>query len=166
MLRDILEYPEVTVSRVSSRTGIPKGTVSRYLSVLVREGYLRRVGRGFSLSDSPLVPATRLLLNIILLRTLVTLPGWAEGIGAYGSWGTGTNTADSDLDLWVYGKTPPAAADLARLQRSLREQLRIEVNLLVLTPSRIQKIRDEDPPFSKSFSSSMITIRGKPVVLS
>jgi predicted nucleotidyltransferase len=96
----------------------------------------------------------------------VTLPEWAEGIGAYGSWGTGTNTGESDLDLWVYGTTPPASADLARLQRSLREQLSTEVNLLVLTPGRIQNIRDDDPPFFASFSSSMVTIRGNPVVLS
>ncbi len=165
MLQDVLEYPEVTVSRVSSRTGIPKGTVSRYLSVLVREGYLKRVGRGFNLQDSPLVTATRLLLNIIRLRTLVTLPVWAESIGAYGSWGTGTNTGESDLDLWVYCNNLPAAADIARFQRSLRERLKTDVNLFVLTPERIRKIRDEDLPFYASFSSSMITIRGKPVVL-
>ncbi|HOT04062.1 MAG TPA: nucleotidyltransferase domain-containing protein [Methanolinea sp.] len=111
--------------------------------------------------DSPLIVALRKLLNILALQISLPLPVWADGIGAYGSWGMGTNMEGSDLDLWVYSKKVPPAELSGRLRRSFRDSLSVDVQILLLTPERIQDLHMNDPPFYSSLIQSMILIRGE-----
>jgi predicted nucleotidyltransferase len=164
ILQTVLHLQTFTVSQVATRTGVSKGMVSRYLSLLTGEGYLERSGRTFRLRETPAIIAIRRLLNIFELCRAILLPPWAEGVGVYGSFGTGTNNAESDIDLWVFAGTPPRSEDAGQYQRSAREKLQREIHLLVLTPERVRQIRESDPVFYSSLIASMTVIGGKSFV--
>jgi len=164
MLRTILGLPVVTVLEIARREGVAKGTVSRYLTLTERGGLIQRSGRKYRVITSPVTIATKKLLNLFQLEDVVTLPGWAEGIGVFGSWGLGTNTAESDLDLWVYAKEVPPAGETGRLQRAIRDAVQSEVHVLVLTPERVHSLQENDPPFYTSLIESMVTLRGQSFV--
>jgi len=164
LLRAVLDRPTVSVTHLSEQKRVTRGTASRYLSLMLKAGVLVREGQRYRLVDSPLTVALRKLLNILTLRIALPLPEWAEGIGAYGSWGMGTNMEGSDLDLWVYVKEVPPAEQTGRFRRSIRDTISLEVQILLLTPERIQDLRRNDPPFYSSLVQSMILIRGEPFI--
>lgn len=164
LLRTVLEHPTMSVSAIAARHGVTRGMVSRYLSMLEAEGILVRDGRGYRLVESPSVVAIRRLLNTLILTQTIHLPDWAWGIGVYGSWGRGTNTEGSDLDLWVAAQEVPPAEEMGRLRMTIRNAVHADVHILLLTPERIQQIREKDPPFYESLVGSIITIRGESFV--
>lgn len=57
------------------------------------------------------------------------------------------NRQYSDLDALFRAEVRPFENDLARLQRDLSLKTRSEVDLLVLTPEKLDRIKREDPPF-------------------
>lgn len=65
----------------------------------------------------------------------------------YGSWAKGMNRQYSDLDALFRAEVRPFENDLARLQRDLSLKTKSEVDLLVLTPEKLDRIKREDPPF-------------------
>jgi len=164
LLRTVLEHPTMSVSALAARNRVTRSMVSRYLSMLEAEGILVRDGRGYRLVESPSVVAIRRLLNILILTDAVPLPEWAWGIGVYGSLGRGTNKEGSDCDLWVAALEVPPAEEIGRLRMTIRNALHTEVHILLLTPERIQQMRENDPPFYESLVASTITIRGESFV--
>lgn len=57
------------------------------------------------------------------------------------------NRQYSDLDALFRAEVRPFENDLARLQRDLSLKTKSEVDLLVLTPEKLDRIKREDPPF-------------------
>ena len=89
--------------------------------------------------------------------------GSVKGLGLYGSWARGTNHQESDLDLWIRADSLPFESDLARLQKDLSRQVESEVNLLVLTPEKLERLKREDKPFYNSLVMSSVTLKGEPL---
>jgi predicted nucleotidyltransferase len=87
----------------------------------------------------------------------------ARGLGLYGSWARGTNHQDSDLDVWIKADSLPPESELARLQRDLSLQAGSEVNLLVLTPEKLERLKRDDPPFYNSLVTNSVTLKGEPL---
>jgi len=80
-----LDRPSCTVQEIADATGITKGLVSRYLALLASRKILARDKMTYKLQDTPMTRHLKKLLNIERLQSIITLPGWAEGIGVYGS---------------------------------------------------------------------------------
>lgn len=78
--------------------------------------------------------------------------------GVYGSWASGTNYEDSDLDVWIKVEKHPGEMKIASLVGEIRRKISTSVQLLVLTPERIKRLKKEDPIFYYSlvFGSMMI----------
>lgn len=166
VLRYVMFRSSFSVSEASRAAGVNKGLVSRYLRLLEGLGLLHRDGRKYALLDGALSRAVRLILNLekLDLSTLGTGPlNELKGLGLYGSWARGTNSLDSDLDVWIRADRPPEESDLARLQRDLSRLTGTEVNLLVLTPQKLAELRINDPPFYSSLIMNSLTIKGKPL---
>jgi len=89
--------------------------------------------------------------------------GSARGLGLYGSWARGTNHQESDLDVWIRADSLPPESVLARLQRDLSLQADSEVNLLVLTPEKLERLKIDDAPFYNSLVMSSVTLIGEPL---
>ena len=151
------------VAEVSRATGVTKGLVSRYLRLLVEHGLLQKEGREYSPHDSAHSRAIKLLLNLERIDLAALSLGSARGLGLYGSWARGTNHQESDLDVWIRADSLPPESVLARLQKDLSQQVGGEVNLLVLTPEKMGKLRREDPPFYNSLVMNSLTLKGEPI---
>jgi hypothetical protein len=138
ILRHVMFRSSFSVSEVSRAAGVNKGLVSRYLHILENQGLLERDGRRYALLDGALPRVVRLLLNLekLDLPTLDMEPSDGlegfKGLGLYGSWASGTNRLDSDLDVWISADSLPDEWGLARLQRDLSLRTGTEVNLLVI----------------------------------
>ncbi len=163
ILRYVMFSSDFTVSEVSRTTGVNKGLVSRYLRYLEKQGLVRKDGRRYSPLDGALPRAVKLLLNLENLDLSSLSLGAAKGLGLYGSWAKGTNDQDSDLDVWIKAEVLPSENDLARLQRDLSLQTRSEVDLLVLTPEKLERIKRDDPPFYNSLIMCSTALKGEPL---
>lgn len=70
----------------------------------------------------------------------------ARRIALFGSYVTGTEGPDSDLDILVEFSERKSLLDLVRLERELSEELGIRVDLLTegsISPYLIDRIREE-----------------------
>jgi predicted nucleotidyltransferase len=161
LLRAVLTVPACTVQQVATKTGLSKGLVSPYLTLLEREGLLERKDRIYNLKFSPLTVAVKRLLNIDLVTGIFKKPAWASGIGMYGSWAEGTNTTESDIDLWVYCTILPPGTTVAELEREISRALSAEVHVLVLNPDKIAAMKRSDEPFYRSFVRQSIILDGE-----
>ena len=150
-----------SVAEVSRATGVTKGLVSRYLRLLVEYGLLQKDGREYSPHDGAHSRAIKLLLNLERIDLSTLSLGSARGLGLYGSWSRGTNHQESDLDVWIRADSLPTESELARLQRDLSQQADCEVNLLVLTPEKLERLKREDKPFYNSLVMGSVTLKGE-----
>jgi predicted nucleotidyltransferase len=152
-----------SVAEVSRATGITKGLVSRYLRRLVENNLLRREGRKYSPLDGANSRAIKHLLNLERFNLSALSLSSARGLGLYGSWANGTNHQDSDLDAWIMADSLLSESELAGLQRDLSQQAGVEVNLLMLTPEKLERLRREDLPFYNSLVMKSVTLKGEPL---
>ncbi len=163
LLRYALTTSPFTVTEAAREAEVNKGLASRYLALLVEESYLERDGRDFSWIDNPKTRSLKAFLNVVALEKRVSLPEWAIGIGLYGSWSTGTNTSESDLDLWLLVENiePDTELEAARLERDLSAAIGCEVAILVLTMDKLASLREEDLPFYMSLMRETKTLEGE-----
>ena len=149
-----------TVNQVSNETGITKGLVSRYLKYVHGVGLLLKTKNSYQPIDCAHTRAIKLLLNLNKINIKSLDIDWITGIGIFGSWAQGTNTHESDLDIWIKVGTYPAEYQLARLQRDISAMAGVEVNMLVLTPEKIRSIKIADQPFYNSLLRTSIELKG------
>ena len=162
ILRYISERKEVSVQSTAKGTGVSKPVVSRYLNMLIEKGMCERTGRSIAWKQSPVGIAARRLLNIVFLDEHLTFSAWAKGIGMYGSFARGTNTMESDLDIWILVETyyQDLEFKIAELQHDLSHTLGIEVHTLLLTKEKLSDLARKDAPFYQEFMRDQVVIRG------
>lgn len=163
ILREVLLRPTVTVTEISKDTGLSKGLVSRYLNEMKDENLLERRGRDYYIKNQPITRAMKVLLNLETLKWDEINASWIESAALYGSWGTGTNTEESDVDLWIKTEDPPSEEDLNRLYKKLKTNTASEVNILILTPEKLESIKKTDPPFYHSLQRNSLLLEGEPI---
>ncbi len=101
------------------------------------------------------------MLNMEGIDAKALAPGSASGLGPYGSYARDTNDLDSDIDVWIGAESLPSESELARLNRDLSLQAEAEVNLLVLTPEKLESLKRDDPTFYRSLAMSSLTLKGE-----
>ncbi len=160
ILSYIMYQQNFTVNNVSNGTGVTKGLVSRYLRFLHEAGLLTKSGKSYAPLDCAHTRAVKLLINLNKISMKKLDLKWATGIGIFGSWAQGTNSYESDLDIWVKVDMYPTEYQLAHLQGDIHEMTGVEVNMLVLTPEKLRSIRESDPPFYNSLLRTSVVLRG------
>jgi len=163
ILRYVSERKSVTVQSTAEATGVSKPVVSRYLNALREQGLCDRTRRKISWVQSPRGSAVKRFLNIVLLDEHLPSPEWAKGIGIYGSWARGTNTRESDLDLWILVDTYSRDLEfqVAGFQHELAHVLGYEVHTLILTREKVSELSRKDAPFYEEFRRDSVVIRGE-----
>jgi len=162
ILRYVAERENVTVQTVAAATRVSKPVVSRYLHLLTERGLCERTGRILSWVPSPVGSAIKRLLNIVLLDSHLPSAGWAEGIGIYGSFARGTNTAGSDVDIWILvaQHSKEIEFQIAELRHTLSHALGYDVHILLLTREKLQDLSQKDAPFYDELMRDQLVIRG------
>jgi predicted nucleotidyltransferase len=163
ILRAVSERGKVSVQSVTRGNAVSKGLASLYLNLLVDNHLLTRENRAFCRKDDSMWRAIKLLLNLDLLVPATDLPPWARGVGMYGSWARGTNTNESDLDLWILVDT--YARDLefsvAGYDQDLSTVTHCEVHSIILTRKKLELLADTDRPFYENLMKNTVTLKGE-----
>lgn len=163
ILNYVIYKDAFTTTQAALETGITKGLVSRYLRSLEACKLLIKSGNIYHPMVSARLKATKLLLNLDRIQIDSLDLSWAKGMGIFGSWAEGTNTLESDLDMWVKVEKYPSEFDLAKLQKDLRLMTGAEVNLLILTSGKIEDLKVADPPFYNSLVRTSLVLKGEPL---
>jgi predicted nucleotidyltransferase len=161
ILNYVIYKDAFTTAQVAKETGVTKGLVSRYLRFLVAHQLLIKSGNEYHPLVNTWMKAIKVLLNLDKIKTDSLDLSWAKGIGVFGSSAEGTNTSESDFDIWVLVETYPSEYDLAKLQKDLRLMTGAEVNMIVLTLKKIEDLKGADPPFYNSLVRTSMVLKGE-----
>lgn len=155
----IFRTDSVSVNNIASQLNLSKGLVSKYFQILLKQKILKKEKGGLFVSDSPLVRAVKILLNVKNIDTGVfSKYPFVTAAGLYGSCARGENTADSDVDLWVRVKDV-GETKIASLTSEINKKIK-NAKILLLSDKRLEKIRKEDTMFYHSLAFGSIILYG------
>lgn len=161
----VLEYviyrDSFKVTEVSKELSLSKGFVSEYLNFLYENKIIGK-NKAYKYKNNPLTNSIKLMLNINKINISKIKKSFIKGIGLYGSWADGTNMYDSDLDIWIKTDKYPDENEMAIISKTLRQMTNSEVQLLVLTPAKLEQIKKDKPFFSSLYYKSII-LWGEPI---
>jgi predicted nucleotidyltransferase len=161
MLENILEKYQFTVKDISTDSNVSKGLVSRYLDSMKKDGLLKRSGRTYQVKDQSYTRALKIILNLEKIKWDEISPKWITSAGLYGSWASGTNKEDSDLDIWIKVDQYPSEDDLNNLYKILKERTSSELNILILTTEKLDSLKENDVPFYNSLKEGSLILEGE-----
>lgn len=81
-------------------------------------------------------------------------------VGVYGSFASGEDTRESDIDLWIYPFSKISDIGLREITREIERDFETEVRLLVLNDSKIRELRENDPEFYYRLKLTSIFVDG------
>lgn len=163
ILNYVLYNDKSAVTKISKETGVSKGLVSRFLKYLEISRLIEKTGRTYHPKDSEKTKAIKILLNLDKISIDTPNLDWADTIGIYGSWASGTNTSESDFDVYIKVKEYPSENDISNLHKDLKNMTRSEVNILILTPEKLETLKNTDKPFYNSLLQNSIILKGEPL---
>ncbi len=144
----ILEYvmfrEDLRVSQTSRDLGLSKGLVSQFMRTLHADGLLKRAGNLYSPTDAFMSMEIKRMINLSKVDLRRIDRKEIRGVGLYGSWARGTNTVESDVDVWVKVDEYPPQERLATFSSQFRKMLGTEIRLLVLTPEKMEHIKADE----------------------
>ena len=141
---------EMTMRALAGKLGLSAGQIHKYFGILRKEGLFE----GDRLKEGPLTASLRLLWNVkrieeagvveILRRRIRKV----AGIGIYGSWAAGTNSEDSDLDLWVKTEAEPLDdLEIAKARKELESKLGVPADIVIASSERLKRFREKSDAF-------------------
>jgi len=160
-LEYILFRNSFKVTEVSKELNLSKGFVSEYLDFLYKNKIIGK-NKGYTNTSNPLSNSIKLMLNINKINISKIKRSFIKGIGIYGSWANGTNMYDSDVDIWIKTEKYPDENEVANISKILRQMTNSEVQILVLTPTKLEQIKKDKPFFSSLYHNS-ITLWGEQI---
>jgi len=158
----IFKTDMIQVSEVARETNTSKGLVSKYLNKLVEEKVLEKDNEKFIVRNTPEVKAVKIFLNLTSIDTEVFQKfSYIKSAGVYGSLVKGTNTDDSDIDIWIlHEQVKPEV--LSQLSKKLGKHGNIKP--LYLTYEKVDALRINDPVFYYSLIFGSVTLYGEALV--
>jgi predicted nucleotidyltransferase len=160
ILDHILLHRTMTNKEVTLGSGACKGLVSIYLNLLVDQQILRKEGRSYKVNDTAMVRALKKFMNLTKLSVDDLDISWARGIGLYGSWADGTNTNESDVDIWILVESIDNEKN-ALFRKALSDRTRSEVNILILTDDKIRSMEEQDTLFFRNIKYGSVVLAGE-----
>ena len=157
ILEHVMSREGLRVTDIAKELNVSKGLVSKFMRTLLANGIVKRSdGAAYSPSDGYAARQVRKIINLSKVNLRRLDRKMIDGIGLYGSWARGTNTIESDADIWVKAEEYPSQEYLARLSAQLRRMLGCEIRLLVLTPAKTQELVKDDVFFSALTRDSVL----------
>lgn len=140
---------------ISEQTGLSRGITNRLLNQFFKSGLVTRERRGrmwfYSLSKNPLFKYYRIYENLVDLTDLVnSLKSVSQRIILYGSAAQGTDTAQSDIDLFVLTDEKDKVLKGIRSYKSERE-----IKPVIQTATEYAISRKKDKAFYEQVSKGI-----------
>jgi predicted nucleotidyltransferase len=157
--RVIYKSDYISVNKIARDIKLSNGLVSKYLNLISKEGIIKRVDGKFVVKNSIQTKTVKILLNLNAFDAdFFKKYRFVKGSGLYGSFAKGTNTEESDIDLWLFIEKTKES-DLASMTTELRRHFG-NVKPLYLTKEKIQLLKKEDMAFYHSLTYGSIIIYG------
>jgi predicted nucleotidyltransferase len=150
------EYHEREVVRIAK---VSKGSANKMLRVLAGQGFLTRERKGrmvfYKLNRAEaVVKQFKTLSNVYLLKGLMDrMKGECRRIVLFGSCAEGTDTKDSDIDLFVLTSTKNT------VKRKIRDFNRAsdrKVTPIVIDTNEFTKLKREDKPLYENVQRGIV----------
>ena len=156
----IFKTNSFSVNKTAQELGLSKGLISKYLSIILKEGIIGKEKNKFFVLDNIKVRSLRILLNLNQFDTnLFNKYKFVKGVGVYGSLAKGMNDEESDIDLWIkIGQAKQM--ELAKLSNELNKRYK-NVKPLFLTKEKIDMLKKEDTLFYHSLVFGSIILYGE-----
>lgn len=151
----------LNVNKAAKELKLSKGLISKFFDILTKEKILKRNKNDFIVNqDNPSTKAMKILLNINNLDlSALKKYSFVKSSGIYGSVAKGTNTEESDIDIWILVDKANEEF-LARLTSQLKKT-NSKINPLYLTHEKLLKIKKEDSLFYNSLFFGSMNIYGE-----
>lgn len=132
---------------ISVETGLSRGVTNQILNGFLVAGVVLRERRGrmwfYSLTRTPLTEYFRIYDNLVALNDLVNeLKPLTQRIILFGSAANGSDTAESDIDLFIISSKKSEV--LSKIRNFIIDR---EVTPIVLSPLEFATARSKDKPF-------------------
>ena len=165
-IKYILAHPkqEFSVRNLAKELNLSPAHISRVLNQLNKYNILKKSKVNL---QNPFTRTLKILFNIKALQKARCISSAKKvesliGIGIYGSWAKGTNTAKSDLDIWIKLSKPVSELEIAKLSSYISDKLKTEVSILALAPKKTEQLK-RDTLFYHSLVYSSIVLWGEPI---
>jgi len=153
---------QIKILEIAKATKTSKGYVSRIAHMLEKEGFVK--ARRISISN-PEVRAAKIMLNINKLVSSGAIKKLKKlrvaGAGIYGSWANGTNSSESDVDIWVKPYAELHETKIAGVLREIRNSIDANPQLIVLNKSRVEQLKGDNPVFYYSLLYGSLQLFGE-----
>jgi predicted nucleotidyltransferase len=156
----IYKSEHISVNKVAKDVKLSKGLVSKYLHTLIKEGVLKRSEGKLVVQDNTRTKAIKIMLNLNIFDTnMLRKHKFVLSAGLYGSFAKGTNTDESDIDLWIFVENAEEGS-LAKLTNELQKTFG-NVKPLYLTREKIRLLKRDDVVFYHSLIFGSIVVYGE-----
>lgn len=152
-----------TINKTASKLKLSKGLISKYFYILLKENVLLKSGHGFSARDNPQTKSLKILLNLNMLdfSNIFKKYKFVKAAGLYGSLAKGTNTEESDIDLWVFTEGVEEEK-IAKLTNEVKGKSS-KIKPVYLTREKLGEMRKKDPVFYYALVFGSISIYGEEI---
>lgn len=160
----VLDNPtkKIKVRELAKQLKLSPAHISRTLKLLTKNNILKNNEVDLT---NPYVKGLKIFFNIKklidkeVIKKLKKIETLSAGV--YGSWASGTNYEDSDLDIWIKTDKHHGEMKIAAVSNEIRKTLERNVQILVLTPERIERLKRGDPIFYYSLTFGSIILYGE-----
>ncbi len=147
---------------ISEKTGLSRGTTNRLLNSFLKAGLVDRERRGrmwfYSLRQTPLPKQFRIYENLVVLNDLVqALKPLVQKLILFGSAASGTDSAESDVDLFVITRQKEEVIKKIRNYESDRE-----IAPIVQTANEYAVSRSKDKAFHNQVAEGITLYESEP----
>lgn len=147
---------------ISEKTGVSRGATNNILNQFLKSGLVTRERRGrmwyYSLAPTPLFKYYRIFDNLVELADLANaLKSISQKTILYGSTAQGTDTAHSDIDLFIISNQKNKVLKAIRDFRSERE-----IKPVIQTATEYAISRKKDKAFYDQVSKGIIIFNREP----
>jgi predicted nucleotidyltransferase len=142
--------------QISEATGVSRGATSQILNEFLAQGLVTRERQGkmwlYTPKPHPIVGHFRTFENLIMLTSLTgELARVSRRVILFGSAAEGTDTAESDIDLFVISEQPQEAAAVIRAFRSERR-----IAPVIQTLAEYSQARTTDKAFIEEVNRGLV----------
>lgn len=159
ILGKVMLEDSVRVSKISKELNLSKGLVSKYFDILINNNIMKRKENAFVILNNSKTKALKIMLNILKIPQIFSKHKFVKAIGLYGSATKGTNTKESDIDLWIKVDSIKNS-NVPKLNSELINKLE-NVKVLFLDNAKIAELKKSDLMFYYSLYFSSIIIYGE-----
>src|SRR3989344_4897265 len=146
---------EFGVNEIANKSKLSKGLVSKYFNILLKEVIIKKANRKFLVDDN--TRSLKILLNIQKIDiNIFKRYDFVKAVGLYGSCAKGTNTENSDVDIWIKIENGNQE-DTINLTSNLLKTVD-NVKILLLDDKKLDILKKEDTLFYYSLYFGSIII--------